>query len=140
MSAARPARGFTLVSAIFLITVLASLAAFVVAVSGVQHATSALDVLGARAYYAARAGIEWGRYRLVNAGADCAGVDASSFLLGEGALTGFQVTVSCRQSDHQVGATTVQHYTLTSRATQGAFGSPDFVARQVQVKLVVGAP
>lgn len=140
MNRPRSANGFTLVSAIFLITVLASLAAFVVVISGVQQATSTLDVLGSRAYFAARAGAEWGRYRLVNAGAGCGAVDGSAFPLIEGALAGFQVEVSCQQSDHQVGGTTVRHYTLISRATRGVFGSQDFVARQVQVKLVVGAP
>ena len=65
--ALRPARrGFVLPSAIFLIVILAGLAAFMVHVSGVQQATSAQDVMGSRAWHAAQAGIEWGLYRVLD--------------------------------------------------------------------------
>lgn len=57
-------RGFAIVSAIFILVVLAALGAFIVNVSTSQHIGSALDVQGVRAYHAARAGIEWGLYRV----------------------------------------------------------------------------
>ena len=59
----RPPRGFGIVTAVFLLVVLAGLGAALVNLSTVQHTASALDVQGARAYQAARAGIEWGLYR-----------------------------------------------------------------------------
>ena len=55
-------RGFALVSAIFILVVLAALGAFIVSISTSQQIGSALDVQGVRAYQAARAGIEWGLY------------------------------------------------------------------------------
>ena len=61
--------GFSLVTAIFLLVILASLGAFIVTVAGVQQTSSALDVQGTRAYQAARAGIEWASYQVLNAGA-----------------------------------------------------------------------
>src|SRR4030065_2779656 len=53
-------RGFSLVSAIFLLVVIAALGTFAVTLSTTQQQSAALDVLGARAYQAARAGIEGG--------------------------------------------------------------------------------
>ena len=62
-------RGFSLISAIFLLVVIAALGTFAVTISTTQHMGAAQDVMGARAYQAARAGIEWGAYRLLITGA-----------------------------------------------------------------------
>ena len=59
----RRSAGIGLVTAIFLLVVLAGLAVAMVGISGAQHSASALDVQGARAYQAARAGIEWGLFQ-----------------------------------------------------------------------------
>jgi Tfp pilus assembly protein PilX len=62
--------GFLLVTAIFLLVILAALGAFILTISGTQQTSSALDVQGSRAYQAARAGIDWASYQLlINAGA-----------------------------------------------------------------------
>jgi MSHA biogenesis protein MshP len=60
----RHLRGFAIVSAIFILVVLAALGAFIVAISGDQQVGAALDVQGVQAYQAARSGIEWGVYRV----------------------------------------------------------------------------
>lgn len=97
----RPApRGFSLVSAIFLLVILGALGVAIMNISTVQHTASALDLLGARAYQAARAGIEWGLYRhSTAAGAYCtnaAAPDTQTFALPAGStLSNFTVTVSC---------------------------------------------
>ena len=71
--------GFSLVTAIFLLVILASLGAFIVTISGVQQTSSALDMQGSRAYQAARAGIEWGTYQvLINTGAVAVDTSASA--------------------------------------------------------------
>jgi Tfp pilus assembly protein PilX len=57
-------RGFAIVSAIFILVVLAALGAFIVNVSTNQQIGSTLDLQGVRAYQAARAGIEWGIYQV----------------------------------------------------------------------------
>lgn len=62
----RLARGFSLVTAIFLLVVLAALAAFMVVFTGLQQTTLQADVQGVRAYYAARAGINWALYRALD--------------------------------------------------------------------------
>jgi MSHA biogenesis protein MshP len=93
-------RGFTLVSAIFLLVVLAALGAAIVNVSTAQHTASALDVLGSQAYQAARAGTDWGLYQYSTApGTYCnnaATPDTRTFALPAGTvLARFSVTVTC---------------------------------------------
>lgn len=75
-------RGFAMVTAVFILVVLAALGAFILTVSSTQQAGSALDIQGARAYQAARAGIEWGVFQVTrNAGyADPGNVDPTRVL------------------------------------------------------------
>ena len=61
-SVAHTQHGFTLVSAVFLIAILAALSAYMINFRVYQDAAVALDTLGTRAYAAARSGIEWGAY------------------------------------------------------------------------------
>ncbi len=68
MKPLRAAFGFALPSAIFLLVILAALGAFILTVSTTQHAGAALDVAGARAYQAARAGVEWGLFQSLRNG------------------------------------------------------------------------
>lgn len=84
-------RGFALVSAIFLIVILAALAAFIAVISTHQQAGHTADIQGMRAYQAARAGMEWGIYNFKRNNA-CAAT--SSFVPG-GGLAGYTVTVQC---------------------------------------------
>ncbi len=81
-------KGFALVSAIFILVALAALGGFIATVSSTQHIGSALDLDGARAYQAARAGTEWGVAGAINASA-CAPTTSI------GTVNGMAVTVLC---------------------------------------------
>ena len=59
-------RGFSIVTAVFLVVVLALLGAFIVNVVGLQESSTQLDVRGARAYQAARAGVEWAAWQTLD--------------------------------------------------------------------------
>jgi MSHA biogenesis protein MshP len=121
MRHARRIRGFAIVSAIFILVVLAALGAFIVNISTNQQIGSAIDVLGVRAYQAARAGIEWGLYQVqaspsagtpynFSYGTPSAGVGTAapntrvcpttptSFVPAASTLSGFTVTVTCSSS------------------------------------------
>ena len=99
--------GFSIVSAIFILVVLAALGAFMVTISTTQQISSALDVQGARAYQAARAGVEWGIYKvnstnsfspnpaLANSRACPASSTSFAFSLNASTLSSFSVTVYC---------------------------------------------
>jgi MSHA biogenesis protein MshP len=88
-------KGFTLVSAVFLLVVLAGLGAAIANISVMQNTGSSLDVQGSRAYQSARAGVEWALHRqLVAAPGACAGASVS-FVPPAPTLMTFTVTVTC---------------------------------------------
>jgi MSHA biogenesis protein MshP len=134
-------RGFSLISAIFLLVVIAALGTFAVTLSTTQQQSAALDVMGARAYQAARAGIEWGAYQaIINAGAITCGTFAApapnSVTLPAGTtLQNFTVTVACGIAATTEGGVPVTMYQLTSTAKQGAVTTPDYVERQMSVTI-----
>ena len=106
-------RGFALVSAIFILVVLAALGAFIVNISTSQQIGSALDVQGVRAYQAARAGIEWGLYRQLQAGS-CAG--ATSFSPTASTMAGFTVTVVCTDTADGSSNPVIHSYAVQATA------------------------
>lgn len=127
----RTETGFILPTAIFLLVVLAALATYMVSLSRTSHISSALDVQGTRAYLAARAGIEWGTWQLLQ-NSSCAA--ASPPLTLAGTLAAFSVNVSCAPSGppYTDGADTITVYVITSTATSGAPHEVDYVERQIQ--------
>jgi MSHA biogenesis protein MshP len=126
MSAARRTAGVALISAIFLIGVLAALGLAMVAISTGSQDTANKSLQAAKVYYGSRAGLEWGIQQAVAAGS-CAG---GSFSLAEGGLNGVSVVVTCvQQSTHGAGNFV---YYLTSRATIGTLGGLDYAERRVE--------
>ena len=85
--------GFGAIMAIVVLVVLAALAAAVVRFGAVAQATTAQNLLGARASQAARAGTEWGLYQAFKG--TWTACSAASQTLDLSATTGFRVTVSC---------------------------------------------
>lgn len=80
-------RGFAAIAAIFLLVVLAALGGFMLTFSNTQQLTSAQDVQGSRAYWAAHAGLEWA-LATVDATSACPGATPSP-------IQGFAVEVTC---------------------------------------------
>lgn len=107
--------GFSLVSALFLLIVLAGMAAVMVNVSVMQHTGAALDIEGTRAFQAARAGVEWGLYSSVPTSSACP-VGPTSFVPAAPTLNGFTVTVTCTNNDFTDAASPIRGRRLTSVA------------------------
>ena len=132
----RRQRGFALIVAIFLLVVLSSLGVYIVKVSGIQHQTVNIALLGARAFEAARAGIEWGAFQALDSGACPA---TTTLNLTEGGLAGFDVEVICNSSSHTETGNTFNLYVIDVEARAGVYGSPDYVSRRMQAS-VTDAP
>lgn len=64
----RQQAGVSIITAIFLLLLFATLAALMANIISTTHTTAAEDVLGARAYQAARGGAEWGLYQVLDPG------------------------------------------------------------------------
>lgn len=96
MKIATKIRGFAIVTALFILVVLALLGSYVVNIITGQHSGQALDLSGVQAQQAARAGVEWGLYR---AQRDNSCVASNTFDLADTTLADFTVTVSCSKVD-----------------------------------------
>lgn len=114
--------GFSAVTAIVILVILAVLGAAIVTITGTRSTSAALDVLGSRAYQAARAGIEWGAFQIRNpentndpVRYDCTVPATTSFALA-GALTGFTVSVQCSSTDATEFGNTVRMFQLVANA------------------------
>jgi MSHA biogenesis protein MshP len=127
-------RGFSLVSAIFLLVVLAALGVYAVRINTLQQQTVTAGLRAAQAFQAARTGVSWGAYRALATDACVSG----TLNLTEGATGGFRVGVQCTQSTHTEGADTVCVYVFDVRAEAGAYGGPDYVSRRLQTKITDG--
>lgn len=132
--------GFSMISAIFIVVVLAVLAAAMVTMSSMQHGASALDLQGLRAYQAARAGVEWGAYRLLapdsapSASLPACWGGAESLSLAQD-LAGFAVQVSCAASATTELNRSIGVYRVNATASMGAANSPYRVSRTVEMTL-----
>lgn len=124
-----PQRGFAMVSAIFLMVVLALLGGLMLSLSNSQQISSVRDLLGTRAYYAARAGIEWGAYQALRS-SSCS---PASPMPNAMAATGFAVQVVCVASGpYDEAGVSVTLYQITATASAGTPGAHDHAERQLQ--------
>ncbi len=103
--------------------------------TGVQQAGSTVAVLGLRADWAARSGLEWAIHEAARLG----GCPAATTTLGlsEGGLSGFEVVVHCTESAHAEGSAERAVLVIRSGASFGAIGSRDYVFREIQASLVL---
>lgn len=134
--------GFSIVSAIFLLVVLAFLGAAMTSFSTTQSQSSAMDVMGSRAYQAARAGVEWAAFNVVQspvsspvAWPGCVAGGTPVAVAGD--LAPFSpVTVNCAAASSVEGTATIWIYAVSAVAqTGGAAGAPDYVERVYEAKL-----
>lgn len=127
--------GFALVSAIFILVILAGLGGAMVMLSGTQQVAIAAEIQSARALQAARAGIEWGAYQALKVpGFSCVG---TPFTLSFGGtdLAPFITIVSCAASTHSEAGNTITMFAFTANATHGTLNTPDYVAREVSARI-----
>ena len=136
MSRLRRQSGFSLVSAIFLLVVVSLAGASMLSLVGTSRRTSSFAVLSARAYQAARSGVEWAAAEALANPGTC---PAGAFVLGEAGLSGFDVAVTCALSQHEENAATTRVLVIESFARHGSFGDADFVSRRVEITLTVGS-
>lgn len=139
----RRSRGFALVLAVFLIVSLAAVGAYLLTVSNAQVAGGIMDEQGARAYQAARSGVEWGTYQVLrNSGgafatACNAGSTSQSFTLP--GIASFRSTVGCSTPGSETeGGTAVRTYRITATGCNSATcpdpaPGPTYVERQLQL-------
>ncbi|MGM9480414.1 agglutinin biogenesis protein MshP [Roseateles sp. NT4] len=97
-------RGFTMMSMLFILVVLAALGIALASLSQRQQLGSAGELAAAKAYQAALAGLEWGSFQILRNGAQPACFGTKSFALPD-QLSDFTVTVTCARTPN-AGTTT----------------------------------
>ena len=132
--------GFSLFAAIFLLVVLGTLGAYMIAMGSVQQATPVFALQGAQAEKAARSGIDWALHRALQAGAvgaTCGTAPATpttnGFNLAGPGFDGVRVTVQCTYTQHVQGPDTFNVFAIVATAEVGSFGDPSYVSRTLQV-------
>lgn len=121
--------GFTLVQAVFILVVLALLGVAMMRLIGVQSSTSVFALQGARAYQAARSGLEWGAARAAT-GDSCSGTMT---------VENFTVDVTCSSQTFREGPIgPYDVFSISATATFSGYGSPDYISRKAEMK--VGFP
>lgn len=149
----RAAAGFTLVSMIFILVVLAVLGAAVARLSVRQHLGSASELAAASAYQSAHAGLEWASWQLLRnplPPADAPACFASTNLsFAATGLSDFVVTISCVRTPGSGtvsdGGTALAFFQVLSTACNAPLGGacpntgavePTYVERQLSRTLV----
>ena len=134
MIAARHQRGFGAIMAVVVVVIMASLAAALARVGMAQQAGTTQDLLSARAWAAARAGIEWGLFRALSsttpadAWKTCSGLSQT---LDLSAATGFYVAVFCDSTAYNEGesapgtANVVRLFRIEATACNSSVSCPD---------------
>ena len=154
----RTHRGFALASAIFILVVLAALAVAITLLTTQAQTGLARDLLGSRAYQAARAGLDWGAYRVLDplnttatsgsaALPNCPGAATSACPTAAAPLSanvptgpfagtplaGHAVTLQCWCTDHVEAGRNIRVFQLRSTASSGSGLSA--VERQVSARV-----
>lgn len=142
MKTSKTQTGFAAIAAVFLIVILAALGAFMVTFSNTQQLTSAQDIQGSRAYWAARAGLEWGIGSVVastSAGTMEPACSASSTTVGTNFDGGFTVIVQCAKAPYTEASASANRFIfqLTSEATTtgGSPGSVGYIQRSISASM-----
>ena len=128
----RREQGFSVVLMIALIVLVGGMLAYTVSLGTTMSAAMAQEIGAARAAQAAQAGLEWGKFRVRQAAANCVAVTNLTMPLASGAMP---VTVRCTPTVTNEGGTsvTIFHFDVTAcrPAAAGtcpnAAGSGDYV-------------
>jgi MSHA biogenesis protein MshP len=136
---------------LFLLVVLGAFVAFATAISMNAQISGALAVQGVRGYEAARAGVEWATYQVldprqaingtITTPPPCFATPVTPILPGDRA--NFSRSVTCTRypangaspNYYEEGSLRTVIYDVTATATQGAPGAADYVERQIQVRI-----
>ena len=142
----RRSRGIGIVTAIFLLVVLAGLGVALVTIFTSQQQAMLVDEQGVRAGQAARAGIEWGLFHRLRPGDEtCADGITTTVALAGDVLRQFTVSVACRKVAWQAGTdpNPLDRWFIRATACAPALNgacpnsssNPDYVRRVVEVQI-----
>ena len=125
-------RGFSLVTAILLLTALAGLVAYMGALSANQHAGSTLSLQSSRAWFAVRGGYDWMLWQLRSSNACPA--NGTSFDIGQ-----FRVNIDNCSSElvtEGSGSYLVFDIAITASSKGLSFGDHAYASRTLRASVI----
>ena len=140
-------RGVSLITAVFLVVMLAGLTAAIVRIMLVQQASTSMDMLGVQAYQAARSGLDWGLYqqlRVQPPSVACFASPQTFAMPANGGLHNFTVTVTCTAKVGNAVGDTTNRWTISAVACNqpnligtcpNTTTDVEYVQRRVQAEL-----
>jgi MSHA biogenesis protein MshP len=139
----RRAHGFVLMLALFMIVSLAAIGVYLLTVATAQLEAGIQDEQGARAYQAARAGLDWGAYQVLRNPAfatACAGALQTENRAYINGLAGFHAVITCQSAGTETEAgASVRMFRITSKGCNQAgcpaASLPTHVERELQLTL-----
>lgn len=128
--------GFSLVTAIFLIVVIALVAGFMVTIGSIQKTTSAFSVVGSRANFAAVSAVEWAAHHVLNVGGGpTCFASPTTFTVSGGASGNFNVTLNCVETSVTEATTTYSIFDIDAIAEFGTSGQDDYFSRTITASI-----
>ena len=122
-------KGFSLVTTLFIIVVLAVLGGYMVSMTITQTQSSALAVQGLRAWYAGVSGFEWAAYE-INSSGNCPTIPATMN------IEGFNVNItSCTEYSIFEAGNNFKLHDVTVLSERGSYGDVDFVSRTIRATI-----
>ena len=125
--------GFAAIAAVVVLTVLAGMGAFMVSFSNTQQLSAASDIQGTRAYWAARAGLEWAFGAITANPSACPSSPPATVDTG----STFTLTITCTQNRYQEGTSPLTVFVLQSVASTSTVGTLGFVERSLSASVEV---
>ena len=122
-------QGVSIVTAIFLIVVLALLASAMVSIFTTSQQSISQELTSAKAYFAGRSSLEWGMYQSVFDN-DVIGPGTQTLTFNASGLTKTGSSVSFIN----VSADGLNFYTITANANFGIATDPEFSQRRLQLQ------
>jgi len=130
--------GFSIMSAIFIVVILALVGSYIVSLASLTVASGNLTVQGTKAYFAAKSGLEWGIYQVAPVGGagpyNCP-TSPTTLTFSQGGLKSFKTVVTCTQAAFTEGSVNYNIFQITSVGQYGTAGA-DFALRQLYVTVV----
>ncbi len=118
--------GFSLVTTLFIIVVLAILGSYMALMGTTQNQSTALSIQGLRAWYAAVSGYDWTAYR-INTTGSCPAVPTTMN------IEGFTVTLTaCTPYIVNEAGDTYSMHDVSVLSERGSFGDVDYVSRSLR--------
>lgn len=130
----RLTKGMALPLAIFVLVVLSAMVGYLMRIFLLANVATTQEISATRAYFSARAAIEWGAYQVLLPGSSTMQSCPPAQTL---AIDSFSVGFTCQKYDYTdtSGTENISVYQLTATASQGVQNTKDYVERQVQVSL-----